>query len=307
VGSEGTLGVFTEITVDVIELPAAVLAAIAFVGSERVAMALAADLRTERGGRGVDVRAVEVVDGRSLDLVRAHGETARLKIGVPPAARAAVFVEAELPVACTGEQALEALGRYLEGEAAERGGGMLFALFERLQAHDALDDVLLAMPDDPARREAFAELREAVPKRVNEILAGRRRDDPGIRKVGGDLIVPFERLPEMWEVYEREFEARGLEFAIWGHLSDGNLHPNVLARSAAEVEAGEQALLVFADLAIRLGGSPLSEHGVGRSVLKQEMLRRLVGEAGLEGMRAVKSALDPEWRMAPGVLLGVKS
>jgi len=73
------------------------------------------------------------------------------------------------------------------------------------------------------------------------------------------------------------------------------------------VEAGEQALLVFADLAIRLGGSPLSEHGVGRSVLKQEMLRRLVGEAGLEGMRAVKSALDPEWRMAPGVLLGVKS
>ena len=53
---------------------------------------------------------------------------------------------------------------------------------------------------------------------------------------------------------------------------------------------------------IALGGAPLAEHGVGRSALKQRLLRELYGEAGIEQMRAVKRALDPEWKLAPGVL-----
>ena len=51
-----------------------------------------------------------------------------------------------------------------------------------------------------------------------------------------------------------------------------------------------------------LGGAPLAEHGVGRSALKQQLLRELYGERGIEEMRAVKRALDPEWKLAAGVL-----
>jgi D-lactate dehydrogenase (cytochrome) len=51
-----------------------------------------------------------------------------------------------------------------------------------------------------------------------------------------------------------------------------------------------------------MGGAPLAEHGVGRSALKQHMLRDLYGDAGIEEMRAVKRALDPEWKLAAGVL-----
>jgi D-lactate dehydrogenase (cytochrome) len=46
----------------------------------------------------------------------------------------------------------------------------------------------------------------------------------------------------------------------------------------------------------------LSEHGVGRSAVKQALLRQLYGDRGIEEMRAVKAALDPEWKLAPGVL-----
>ena len=50
------------------------------------------------------------------------------------------------------------------------------------------------------------------------------------------------------------------------------------------------------------GGSPLSAHGVGRSGLKQSLLAEFYGPRALYEMRAVKRAMDPEWRLAPGVL-----
>jgi len=101
---------------------------------------------------------------------------------------------------------------------------------------------------------------------------------------------------------EKQFESRGLEFAIWGHLSDGNLHPNVLPADAAQVRAGEEALLALGELAASLGGCPLSEHGVGRSRMKQELMRRFLGNDAVLEMRAVKAALDPTGRFSPGTI-----
>ena len=137
---------------------------------------------------------------------------------------------------------------------------------------------------------------------MNEILAERRREEPGVKKVGGDLIVPFDQLPEMMRLYHEGFRRRGLEYAIWGHLSDGNLHPNALPRNSAEVAAGYEALMEFADAAARLGGCPLSEHGVGRNPVKQEMLRRFLGDDAVAAMARIKGALDPPWRLGRGVL-----
>jgi len=51
-----------------------------------------------------------------------------------------------------------------------------------------------------------------------------------------------------------------------------------------------------------MGGAPLAEHGVGRSAIKQRLLQELYGERGIEEMRAVKRALDPECKLSPGVL-----
>ena len=61
-------------------------------------------------------------------------------------------------------------------------------------------------------------------------------------------------------------------------------------------------LLELARLVIAMGGCPLAEHGVGRNPVKQQLLRMLYGEAGIDAMRRVKLSLDPEWKLAPGVL-----
>jgi D-lactate dehydrogenase (cytochrome) len=106
----------------------------------------------------------------------------------------------------------------------------------------------------------------------------------------------------MMRVYRDGFGVRGLDFAVWGHVSDGNVHPNVLPRSYRDVEQGKAAILEFGREVARLGGCPLAEHGVGRNLVKQALLRGLYDDGGIAEMRAVKQALDPDWKLAPGVI-----
>jgi D-lactate dehydrogenase (cytochrome) len=146
-------------------------------------------------------------------------------------------------------------------------------------------------------------LREAVPVAVNRRLRERKHTvDASISKSGGDVIVPFERTGESLRRYREILISHGLDHAIWGHVSDGNFHPNALARSAAEMVLAKEAQLEIGRAAVALGGAPMSEHGVGRHPVKQALLRELYGEAGIDEMRAVKRALDPTGKLAPGVL-----
>jgi D-lactate dehydrogenase (cytochrome) len=132
--------------------------------------------------------------------------------------------------------------------------------------------------------------------------AAKAQVDAGIQKTAGDFIVPSASIDRALQLYRGAFERRGLEYAIWGHISDGNLHPNVIPRSLEDVARGREALREMARGVIELGGAPIAEHGVGRNPLKQVFLRELYGEGGIEQMRVVKRALDPEGKLAAGVL-----
>ena len=152
-----------------------------------------------------------------------------------------------------------------------------FSAFERTE---------IALPGDRRRAGQIVELREAVPTAVNELIGHAKRTvDASIEKVAGDVIVPFERLGTMMQYARDGFERRGLDYAIWGHISDGNLHPNVIPHSAADVRAGKEAILELGREVTRLGGCPLAEHGVGRNPVKQALLRQLYGESGIDDMQ----------------------
>jgi D-lactate dehydrogenase (cytochrome) len=304
VGSEGTLGLITAVTVELVPRPPAVVTGLVFLPDEGAAFDLATELRLaaqsarDRGDlAGPDVRAIEWMDPNCLEILRRHDEARRRRIRLPEAARAGVLFEMELAEPTDNERAQEQLATALDGGSAERDDGLI-RLFRVLRDHDAVDDLEFAFPEDGRRHQALVELREAVPQRVGELM-GRT---PGVVKMGGDLIVPFERLREMMHVYADGFERRGLAYAVWGHLGDGNLHPNAMPRTEGEWSLAVDALMEFADEAVRRGGCPLSEHGVGRSPLKQCLLRRFLGDAAVEQMRRIKRALDPVGRFAPGVL-----
>jgi D-lactate dehydrogenase (cytochrome) len=141
-----------------------------------------------------------------------------------------------------------------------------------------------------------------VPAGVNRRVAQAKQQDSAISKTAADMIVPYDRFGEMMTTCRRLFAERELDLAVWGHISDGNVHPNVIPRSAADVAKGRDAILALGAAVIAMGGSPLAEHGVGRNPIKQELLRQLYGTAGVNAMRSIKLGLDPNGSLASGVI-----
>jgi D-lactate dehydrogenase (cytochrome) len=307
VGSEGTLGVVTEVTVEVLRArPAMCLAFVPF-SSRPAAMDFVTSMRraaleTWRTGdpQGLDVSAIEHMDARCLALLREDGADRQFGVPIPVDAAIALLLTLELPATTTAADAYDQIGRWEELDTP------LSRFCRALAAAGVLDAVEIAVPGNETRAAQLLGLREAVPAAVNARVGRARLErDARIAKTAADMIVPFARLAELMEIYDEEIQRRGLDAAVWGHISDGNLHPNVIPRSLADVEAGKKAIREFGRAAIRLGGSPLAEHGVGRNPIKQALLRELYGDDGIEQMRAVKRALDPEWKLAPGVVFPV--
>jgi D-lactate dehydrogenase (cytochrome) len=188
-------------------------------------------------------------------------------------------------------------------EAERDVDASLAAFDELLQRNTITTDPVIVLPDDERTAARLFELREAIPAAVNACVgAAKAHVHPEIQKTAGDFVVPAAANGRALALYRRAFERRRLDYAIWGHMSDGNLHPNLIPHSLADVEQGREALREMARGVIDLGGAPLAEHGVGRNALKQMFLRDLYGEEGIEQMRAVKRALDPDAKFAKGVL-----
>jgi D-lactate dehydrogenase (cytochrome) len=172
-----------------------------------------------------------------------------------------------------------------------------------LERFGLLASAVPALPGEEERRRALFALREAVPEGMNaRVRAAALSSGEPVSKSGGDVIVPFERFGEALARYREILAATGLDAAIWGHISDGNVHPNLVATGAATMETARAAQLEIGKVAIELGGSPLAEHGTGRNPVKKTLLAMLHGQDGVESMRATKRALDPDWLLAPGVL-----
>ena len=307
IGSEGTLGVVTEVTFTVPSRAPSTVLAFVPCATEREGLALVAALRTasvhtwrKRDARGLDIAAIDRIDRRSLEILREDGADRRHNVSLPASTELALLIQIEIDPQITRDQAFASIGTALSNQVSD---GPLVRFCRMLDRAGLLADSEIALPGDKRRMEELVALREAVPAGVNQrVGVAKRTVDPRIQKTAADMIVPFERVPEMMALYRREFEGRGLDYAVWGHISDGNVHPNVIPRSLADVMAGKEAILECGREVTRLGGCPLAEHGVGRNPVKQTLLRELYGDVGIDAMRRVKRALDPEWKLAAGVI-----
>ena len=306
IGSEGTLGVITEATLRVVPTrPAFCLAFVTFV-SRRQALSFVGRLRDaatatwrSHDPRGIDVSAIEHIDARALALVREDGIELGPLVTVGADTEIALLVTLDLPPDLSRERAYDEVGRAGDGDAPDTPLVRFCAL---LAEYGVTDHTVLAVPGDRDGVAQLMKIREAVPAAVNRRVGLAKHVDARIEKTAADVIVPFDRFELLLDFFEHELAHRGLDAAIWGHISDGNVHPNVLPRTFADVEAGRDAMLACGREAIRLGGAPLAEHGVGRNPTKQKLLADLYGPSGIDDMRRVKAALDPTWKLSPGVI-----
>jgi D-lactate dehydrogenase (cytochrome) len=284
IGSEGTLGVIVEAELDVRHRPGGVCWMLIALPSEAAAIALTGELRTDTI---LDIAAIEYIDRRSIEVIQEDGADRRLGVEIPDSAHVLLLVQIEVDAA-----------------QAEHGFAdpLLQHLADILGKYDALDTAEIVLPSDTRRAAAFMELREAVPAGVNRRVAVAHRSDPRVHKMAADMIVPFARFAEMMAECRGLAACRALDLAVWGHISDGNVHPNVIPRDYRDVQRGQETILDLGRRVIAMGGSPLAEHGVGRNPVKQQLLRLLYGAAGIDAMRRVKLSLDPEWKLGSGVL-----
>ena len=291
IGAEGTLGVITEATLRVLPARPAVCLAFVTFRDRRVGPCTSsggsatAAMQTWRPGdaTGLDMSAIEHMDARSLALVREDGVDRRLGITLDPHAAMGLLLVASTCRRNHGGRDLRRItsagGRRRRERGVRRTAGPL-AHFAPLLQESACRwrHADRRCPAIPPGAERLLALREAVPLAVNQRVGRAQREvDPRIEKTAADVIVPFERFEEMLSLYEDGAAHAGDSTAPSGVTSrTATCIPNVIPRSFADVESGREAVLAFGREAIRLGGAPLAEHGVGRSPTKQQLLRGAV-------------------------------
>lgn len=286
IGSEGTLGVITEIEVILSPRPAAVLSALAFFASDDDAVAFVRHARGDSPGgpppRGVAPIALEFFDSRSLRFLRARKKEQGGSSSIPelPAdAGAAVHFEQDF-----ADEELSDIYDAWESVLSAHGSSME-------HTWGGMDDA------DLARLKA---LRHSLPEEVNSAVARAKAVHPEIHKVGTDIAVPPEALEGMLRLYRESLEATGLDYVVFGHIGDSHLHLNIIPRTPDELRAAKALALLFAEHAVAVGGTVSGEHGIGK--LKHDFLQIQYGEEGLRQMVAVKRALDPQGILNRGVM-----
>jgi D-lactate dehydrogenase (cytochrome) len=267
IGSEGTLGVITEVETRLLPKPEGVLSGIIFFKAEDALLGFVRDarersLRTRMDARvacGLDARALEYFDAESLRLLRPKYAL------VPLWAAGAIFFEQETTI-----QTEEWLMREW------------LALLER---HDALvDDSWFATNERD--RVRLREFRHDLPVLVNEWLARHNQ-----RKVSTDMAVPDDEFAAMLRFYQETLRASRLQHVIFGHIGDNHVHVNIMPSDDEEAARAREIYSQFISRAVRVGGTVSAEHGIGK--LKRDYLRVLYGDEHLREMAALKRAFDP--------------
>ncbi len=269
IGAEGTLGIITAASLRLFARPAQRGTALVSVRDPEAALALLAMAGDMAGGA---ISAFELVSG----------------VG------ARFLVEAALPARCPIDPAPDwSVLIELGVGPADDPEGLLTSLFERALSEGLVTDGVIAQSE--AQRDAIWAMREEIP------LANRR-----IGAISShDISLPLSEIAAFLDTAGQAVAALGpFRINAFGHLGDGNLHYNIFppeGREKAEfADRRAEVARVIYDLVAARGGSFSAEHGVGR--LKVADLSQYGDPVGLAAMRAIKSALDPEGIMNPGVL-----
>ncbi len=264
VGSEGTLGVITEISLRLHGIPEAISAGICPFPS--IKAACDATILTIQSG--IPVARIELLDEVQ---VAACNRYSRLSLPETPL----LLVEFHGTEGGAQEQA----ERF--GEIARELGGGPFEWATKPEERSRLWQ---------ARHDAYW-------------AAVALRPGPSIKNMSTDVCVPISRLAECVEAAKRDIAELGLIAPIVGHVGDGNFHtlPLVDSESPQEMAAVAGFLDRLVTRALDVGGTCTGEHGIGQK--KMRFMEAEHGAEALNLMRTLKRAIDPRSLMNPGKLI----
>lgn len=283
IGSDGTLGVFSQIEISLLPYPNVVWGISCLLESERQALQFVRETRTQ----SLPIASIEYFDADALQILRDQRKNGAAFSGLPAidsTVRAIVYTELH----CAAE------------EEALQGIHVLSTCLKNVGANE--NNSWVARTESDLDRLLF--LRHAVPESVNMLIDQRRKTDPTISKLGSDMSVPDACLEQVVELYRTSLKENQLESAIWGHIGNNHLHVNVLPKNAEEYQSAKAMFKNWARIVSQMGGAVSAEHGVGK--LKADFLVEMYGQEGIRQMRECKYALDSERMLGIGSLFSEK-
>lgn len=281
IGSEGILGVITEVELGLITLPDSIMTVMAFFKSEDDAVNFVYDIRAP--DTPVEMGFLEYFGPNALKMIKEKAASSGIKVpALSDDIEAIVFFEFT----------------YTDEDMEDKVMGLEMILNKHNSSSESSWAGL-----DRAELEKMKTVRHFIPETVNATIAMRKAEYHEVHKIGTDMAVPDEALRGYLKYYREILEAQGMEYVIFGHIGNNHLHVNMLPRNNEEVHQGMENYMTFAKRAVELGGTVAAEHGIGK--LKRAFLEVMYGEKGISEMQAVKRALDSKWLLNCGNMIPV--
>ncbi len=286
IGSEGTLGVISQLEIRLDPYPEEVWGIMAFFPDEITAVRFVMAARGETLpciNTRIDEKpaAIEFFDHNALDLLRDQKEKnpAFSEIpGIPGEYHTAIYVEYHGDNEDSVSAAVETMAELM----VECGGNE--------------DSTWIATTSRELER--LKNFRHSLPEAVNLLIDEYRKKDPELTKLGTDMAVPDKELNNILALYHRDLDNSGLEHVMFGHIGNNHIHVNIIPHSIEEYEKGRELYRKWAQEVIDSGGTISAEHGIGK--LKVDLLRKMYGDEGIEGMQRLIQAFNPYFLLNRG-------
>lgn len=259
-GSEGTLGIITELTMKLLPLPEASATVLAGFNSMQEAIsALAAVFRA-----GILPATMEFLGTQTLHCLALLESRHHLRWNNN--VRAALIIR-------------------LDG-----GQKALIAEKARLSTVLSGSSVWQLEADTPAEEEALWELRRSINPASFLIAPHKMSDDITVPR--GALHAALTRIDDIAAKHR-------LHILTFGHAGDGNIHVNIMhnATDKAELSRARTAKLEMMHSVLALGGTMSGEHGIG--AVRMPFINEQLSSLERTLMQGIKKSFDPYGIMNP--------
>jgi FAD/FMN-containing dehydrogenase len=121
-----------------------------------------------------------------------------------------------------------------------------------------------------------------------------------------DGCVPSDKIPEFLEKVYKLFAKYGLESAVWGHAGDGDMHMQPFFDLSKKLDREKVFELAddYYNMVIKMGGTTCGEHNDG--LIRAPYLKKLFGKDMYHVFQQIKETFDPYNVMNPQVKMNVE-
>lgn len=260
VGSEGTMGVFTQITVKLLPLPEKIETLLAFFATTQDAVQSASQIIFNN----LLPRAMEFIDKSSINCVKGYKQ----EIQIPAEVNALLLIDVD--------------GRESSVKAEA-------SLIEKIVRENNALTVTSAKSSE--ERNTLWEVRRAISPALYNIAP---------YKINEDICVPRSRILEILDrIASIHKQYPSLKVASFGHIGDGNIHVNVMYDKGEQQRAlAERMIEEILRNTVEVGGTVSGEHGIGN--VKSAFLSLEIPPMELGIMKDIKQLFDPKGILNPG-------